>query len=195
MTTSLKFTSLKTNSLVLNNISWDKFKQIEATFKDIEAVRFIYLDETLEITMNLSREHEQVKSLIAALLEAYMREKKIRFYMWGSATIGDKTITGQKEPDESYNIHSKKDVPDLVIEVIFTSGDLKILEIYRRIGVSEVWFWKDGLLTVYYLQDNQYIRVSTSKLLSDLNLKVLSEYINYHDQYDAVNEFIDYLKS
>jgi Uma2 family endonuclease len=55
------------------------------------------------------------------LLDAYLRAKNLRFYSGGSATLGNKEITGRKEPDESYNIHSKKDIPDLIIEVIVTS--------------------------------------------------------------------------
>jgi len=102
--------------------------------------------------------------------------------MWGSTTLGNKQITGRKEPDESYNIHSKKDIPDFVIEVIITSGDIKILEIYRRIGISEVWFYQDGLLTVYSLQNEQYIKVNQSQLLPELNLETFPKYITYPDQ-------------
>jgi Uma2 family endonuclease len=182
------------NKLVLDGITWEKFEQIETTFQDIEGVRFIYLDGELEIVMSPSKAHESTKSLIGHLLETYMRLKGIRFYMWGSATLGNKEITGRKEPDESYNINSKKDIPDLIIEVIITSGDINILEIYRRLGVSEVWFWEDGVLTVYTLKNDQYFKVNQSQLLPDLDMKLLTKYILYHDQYDAVNEFINELK-
>lgn len=194
MITTLEKPTLQPNKLLLNGISWEKFEQIETTFQDIEGVRFIYLDGNLEIIMNLSTEHEDFKSTIGILLEAYMRAEKIRFYRKGSATLGDQKITGRKEPDESYNIHSKKDIPDLIIEIIVTSGDIKILEIYRRIGIPEVWFWEDGLLRIYTLQDNQYKKVNQSNLLPELNLELFTKYVNYHDQYDAVTEFINSLK-
>jgi Uma2 family endonuclease len=177
------------NKLVLNWISWEKFEQIESTFQDIEGVRIIYLDGELEIVMSPSQAHEDAKSTIGILLEAYLRAKKIRFYRRGSATLGNKEITGRKEPDESYTINSKKNIPDLVIEVIITSGDINILEIYRRLGVSEVWFWEDGVLTIYSLQ-NSYQKVETSVLLPDLDVQLLTKYITYHDQYDAVTEFL-----
>jgi Uma2 family endonuclease len=194
MTITLEKPREQNNHLVLTGISWSKFEQIETAFQDIEGVRFIYLDEELEIIMNVSREHEHAKRLIGNLLETYMRQKGIRFYMWGNATIGNKEITGRKEPDESYNIHSKKDIPDLIIEVIVTSGGIEILEIYRRIGIPEVWFYSDGLLNIYCLTDNQYQKVNKSQLLPDLDLQLLTKYINYYDQYDAVTEFIDLLK-
>ena len=46
--------------------------------------------------MNLGKEHEYYKSTISLLLEAYFQEKGIRFYKTGSATLGNKHITGQK---------------------------------------------------------------------------------------------------
>ena len=194
MTALLETPQTQPNKLVLDGISWEKFEQIESTFQDVEGVRFIYLDGDLEIVMSPSQAHEDAKSTIGVLLEAYMKVRKIRFYRRGSATLGNKEITGRKEPDESYNIYSKKDIPDLIIEVIVTSGDINILEIYRRIGIPEVWFYEDGLLTVYSLKNNQYIKVNNSELLPELNLETFTKYINYHDQYDAVTEFIDELK-
>lgn len=182
-----------TNKLVLNYITWEKFEQIEKTFQGIEGVRFIYLDGELEIIMSSSKKHEDTKSTISLLLEAYMRAKKIRFYTRGSPTIGNKQITGRKEPDESYNIYAKKNIPDLVIEVIITSGDINILEIYRRIGISEVWFYENDLLTVYSLKDDKYIKVKQSQLLPELNLENFIKYVNYTDQYDAVTDFINSL--
>ena len=120
MTTTLQKAIVPNNHLVLTGITWEKFEQIETTFQDIEGIRFIYLDGELEIIMNLGQEHEYYKRTISLLLEAYCREKRVRFYAGGSATLGNKNITGRKEPDESYTIHSKRDIPDLIIEVIFS---------------------------------------------------------------------------
>ncbi len=139
--------------------------------------------------MILSSEHEYYKRTISLLLEAYLRQKNIRFYSGGSATLGNKQITGQKEPDESYNLYEKKVIPDLLIEVIVTSGNINILEIYKRIGIPEVWFWQDGLLKIYHLQEI-YQQVENSILLPDLDIKLLIKYIDYYDQYDAVNDFL-----
>lgn len=194
MKTTLENPIIQTNMLVLNGISWEKFAEIERTFEDIEGVRFIYLDGELEILMNLSKEHEEAKSTICMLLDTYMREKGIRFYKKGSATLGNKNITGRKEPDESYNIYTKKEIPDLIIEIIVTSGGIEVLEIYRRIGVPEVWFWEDGLLTINTLKENKYEKVNQSQLLPELDLESFTKYIHYYDQYDAVTEFINYLK-
>jgi Uma2 family endonuclease len=179
--------------LALSGISWSKFEEIEAAFSDIAGVRFIYLDGVLEI-MTLSPEHEDTKSTIGLLLEAYMREQEIRFYTRGSATLGSQEIGGRKEPDESYNLETKKAIPDLVIEVILTSGAIDKLELYKRIGIPEVWFWEDGVLQVHHLQE-EYNQLEYSQLLPDLDLNLLAKYITYHDQYDAATEFLRELKS
>ncbi|MGC9527717.1 MAG: hypothetical protein ACP5D7_19460 [Limnospira sp.] len=76
-----------------------------------------------------------------------------------------------------------------MLEVIVTSGAIDALEIYRGIGIPEVWFWEDGLLKVYVLRDS-YHRVKRSDLLPDLDFNLLTKYICYHDQYDAVTEFL-----
>ncbi|MEI6328611.1 MAG: Uma2 family endonuclease [Pseudanabaena sp. ELA645] len=180
------------NHLILTGISWFQFAAIEATFADIEGVRFAYLDGILEI-MTLSQEHEDTKCTIGLLLEAYLRESGIRFYKRGSATLGNKQLNGRKEPDESYNLITKKAVPDLVIEVILTSGSIDLLQLYQRIGIPEIWLWEDGVLDVYHL-NKSYQKVERSELFPDLDLNIISKYIIYHDQYDAVTEFIRELK-
>ena len=75
------------------------------------------------------------------------------------------------------------------MEITVTSGGINKLEIYRRLRVAEVWFWEDGLLSVYCLQGDSYIKVSKSTLLPDLDLDLLSKYALRADQYDAVTEY------
>ncbi|MFP4133947.1 MAG: Uma2 family endonuclease [Halothece sp.] len=179
---------IKNHSLQLSGINWQQFKSIETSFDSISGVRLIYLDGALEIVI-LGKEHEYYKSTISLLLEAYLRAKKIRFYRQGSATLGDQEITGQKEPDESYSIGSQKERLDLVIEVVVSSGGINTLEIYKRIGIQEVWFWEDSVLKIYSLQET-YQLLEKSSLFPDLNVEVLTKYITYYDQYDAVTEFL-----
>jgi Uma2 family endonuclease len=173
--------------LTFYGISWSKLEAIEAAFENVAGVRFTYLDGILEI-MTVSPEHEETKSTIGLLLEAYMRQKGIRFYVKGGPTLGSEEQNAKKEPDESYNLETKKAIPDLVIEVIFTSGGINKLELYQRIGVPEVWFWEDGLLKLYRLRD-RYEQIERSELLPDLDIALLSRYTLYADQYDAVTEF------
>jgi Uma2 family endonuclease len=180
----------KESYVLLDNVSWEQLEQLDVTLAGTGA-RLIYLDGILEIMSPLSDEHEDSKSTLSRLLEAYMRAKKIRFYVRGSATLGKKENKTRREPDESYNLGTKKPIPNLVLEITVTSGGVNKLEIYKRLGVAEVWFWEDGLLSVYALQDGEYKPVNQSILLPDLDLELLAQYSRMADQFDAVNEYTE----
>ena len=175
--------------ITLYDVSWEKFEAIESALEGFADVRLVYLDGTLDIMTPLSDEHEDGKSTIGRLLELYFIEKDIRSYARGSKTIGNIGLGGRKEPDESYNLEIKKDIPDLVIEVVVTSGGVNVLEIYRRIQVPEVWFWQKGKLSLYCLREQQYAQVEQSELLPELDLALLVKCANMPDQYDAILEF------
>ncbi len=183
-----KPTSSKTSYVLLYNVSWEQLEQLDIILAGTSA-RLTYLDGILEIMSPLSDDHEDAKSTVSSLLEVYMREKKIRFYMRGSATIGKKKDKTRREPDESYNLGTKKPIPDLIVEITVTSGGINKLEIYKRLGVPEVWFWEDDFLSVYSLQDSEYTKVSKSALLPDLDLDLLGRYSRMADQYDAIEEY------
>lgn len=79
-----------------------------------------------------------------------------------------------------------------MLEVVVTSGGVDKLEGYRRLGISEVWFWEDGVLNLYHLTaDNSgYEQVENSVLLPQLPLDIFCRYVTYHDQFDAVDQFL-----
>lgn len=192
MTQTAVKNSVTDSCLTLKEVSWSQFESLEAAFESVGGIRFAYLDGILEI-MTVSPEHEETKSTLSVLLEAYLREKSIRFYIKGGPTLGSKELGARKEPDESYNLQTKKAIPDLVIEVVFTSGGIDKLQLYKRLGIPEVWFWEDGVLSIYCLRE-EYEQVDRSELLPELDIALLVRYITYFDQYDAVIEFIKNLR-
>jgi Uma2 family endonuclease len=179
---------------VFPRITWEQFEAIERSFESVSGVKFRYLDGQLEI-MTISPEHEDFKSTIRRLIEAYLEEANIRFYSRGGPSLGNQEIAARSEPDESYNLGSRKPYPDFVIEVVITSGGVDKLEGYCRMGVTEVWFWEDGVLEIYRLRANGYEKLSSSELLPNLPLDLFCQYITYHDQYDAVREFRQMMRS
>jgi Uma2 family endonuclease len=185
--------TLKTGSVLLSNVTWETLEKLDEAMTGTGA-RLTYLDGCLEIMAPLSESHETPKKTCAQLVEAYMRTKRIRFYASGSATIGMKALGARKEPDESYCLGERKPVPDIAIEITVTSGGIDVLEIYRRIGVQEVWFWEDGVISVYCLRSTGYELVRQSELLPELDLRSLEFYSRMADQYDAVNAFIQTLQ-
>ena len=184
--------SITDSCLTLKGVSWSQFESLEAAFESFGGIKFAYLDGILDI-MTVSPEHEDTKSTIGILLEAYLREKGIRSYRRGGPTLGSKEQGARKEPDESYNLQTKKAIPDLAIAVIFTSGGIDKLQLYKRLGIPEVWFWEDGVLSIYYLRED-YEQVDRSEFLPELDIALLVRYVTYFDQYDAVTEFIKALR-
>ena len=69
----------------------------------------------------------------------------------------------------------EKEFPDLVLEIALTSGGVNKLEIYRRFGVPEVWFWRRNTLEIFALRDDGsgYERISRSRLLLQLDVALL----------------------
>ncbi len=181
--------------VTLYDVTWEQFKGIEAQLKDNRNVRLSYLSGKLEIMSPIGDRHERVKRTFGLLLEAYMRELKIRFYARGGFTLEEPGYASGT-PDESYCIGTDKSTPDIVIEIIVTSGSINRKELYKPKKVPEVWFWKSDTLRIFRLNTaGEYEEVTRSGFFPDLDPQLLLRYIAYPDQYDAVQEFIQAIRS
>ena len=175
--------------VTLKDVSWEQFKGIEAQLEENRNVRLSYLSGILEIMAPIGEKHEKVKRTLGYLLEAYMKQLGIRFYGRGGFTIEEPGYASGT-PDESYSIGTEKEVPDIVIEVIVTSGTINRTELYKPKKVPEVWFWKSNEIKIFRLtEDGEYQQVNRSGFFPDLDLALLLHYIAMPDQYDAVVEF------
>lgn len=170
---------------------WEKFKLIQQALEDSPGVRLAYYEGTIEILMP-GEDHEFFKSIIGFLIELFLVERGVEFIPAGSMTQ-EREGTASAQADESYWIEQKKAVPDLSIEVVFTSGGTSKLARYQALGVPEVWFWEDGLFTLYHLHQDGYERVDRSELpgLSQLDITLLSAcvLIAQRSRVEAVREF------
>jgi Uma2 family endonuclease len=176
--------------VTLQDVSWEQFKGIEAQLSDNRNIRLSYLSGVLEIMSPIGRKHESVKRTLGYLLEAYMRKSGIRFYGLGGYTLEEPGYASGT-PDESYNIGAEKEVPDIIIEVIVTSGTINRKELYRPKKIPEVWFWKSSSIKIFRLnQIGEYEEVARSGFFPDLDPALLLRYLAMTDQYDAVQEFI-----
>lgn len=126
---------------IISGVSWEGYESLLNELGDSLKYRVTYLDGVLEL-VSASRRHETNKTIIGSLLEAYCQEKRIRYFPLGSTTFRKEEKRGGTEPDESYCIREDKEFPDLAIEVVVTSGGIDKLEVYKRLGVREVWFFK-----------------------------------------------------
>ncbi len=170
---------------LISRVSWEQYEAVLADLGDSPVYRVTFLDGTLEI-MSPSRRHEVSTENIGGLLEAYFEETRTRFWRLGSTTFRRDETSGGTEPDKSYNLGTEKEFPDFAIEVIVTSGGIDKLEVYRRLGVTEVWFFQDDGFAVYRLQGEAYERMATSELLAEVDLALLADYAMHPDPLEAL---------
>ncbi|MFK0732963.1 MAG: Uma2 family endonuclease [Gloeotrichia echinulata GP01] len=180
-----------------SGISWEIYEALLAKLEDNSHYRVIYLDGVLEI-VSPSLRHEKFKKRLGALLETYLDENGFQYTPMGSTTLRNRLKKAGAEPDECYCIGEEKDIPDLVIEVIVTSGSINKLETYRRLGIAEVWFWESNRLKIYHLREEipsvfketyGYAEIEGSELLPELNISLLEECTLISDHTTAKREF------
>jgi Uma2 family endonuclease len=166
----------KDKLFICSNTSWDEYEAILQQ-KANSAYRISFLNDVLKI-MSPSRNHEIIKDFIYLLIVAYCDVIELDYYPLGSTTLKQKDKSVGKEPDTSFCFNSLKQIPDLAVEVIFSSGSVEDLEKYQKLGVKEVWFWINNQLEIYILIDDSYKKQNSSDNLAGLNIKLLNKYIS-----------------
>lgn len=161
---------------VLNNVTWEEFNELLDLLPDNRGTLFRYLKGELEI-MAPGRNHELIKQRFCTLFELYLMEKEIDYIALGSITFRKTGLKKSVEPDQCYCLNEEKDYPDLVFEVVITSGGIDLLEIYKDFGVREVWFWKQDQITIFILENGEYQESSNSFLDPDLEKAILEKYL------------------
>lgn len=174
--------------VVLGAASWQDFETILAIRGDRAGPRLYYLDGAIEI-VNTSKAHEARKATIARLLATWALDSSIELNGFGSWTLKDEMREVGAEPDECYIVgDADKDIPDLAIEVESPcSTGLAKPEIYRRLGVRELWIlMSDNTLVIRVLENDQWIQQATSSLLPALDPAWLVSFLEIMPQSAAV---------
>jgi Uma2 family endonuclease len=180
----------------LHGATWDDYQRLLAVRGDCSAPRIAFLEGELEI-MSPSRVHESIKGRIGCLVEVYCLERGIEFSTYGSWTLGDESVERGAEPDECYVFGevAAPARPDLAIEVVWTSGGIDKLEIYRKLGVREVWYWRKGRITPYQLGGEAYEAIATSEALAGIDLDQLASFLDRPTTSQSIREYRDALTS
>jgi Uma2 family endonuclease len=63
------------------------------------------------------------------------------------------------------------------------------LEIYRKLGVREVWRYRRGKLTVHLLAGTRYQVAPRSAILPELDLDELVGFLDHPTTYDAIRAY------
>jgi Uma2 family endonuclease len=166
-----------TDQRIIYQGTWAQFKLMQQAFDCPPGVRLFYYNGTIELLMP-GRQHEVFASIIGYLITTYLVEKGIFFQPTRSMTQEKEGVVSA-QADESFCIGEVKPIPDLSIEVVFTSGGTPKLDRYKALGVFEVWFWEDGVLRLYGLQNGSYELITVSRIagLSELDLGLLERCI------------------
>lgn len=154
--------------------TWEQFKHIQKGLEGSPGVRLAFYDGVVEIFMP-GHAHEIFKKIIGYLIETFFFEQQVSVVPTGSVTQ-EQLGEAAAQADESYCFGTVKPIPDLSIEVIFTSGSVAKLKRYRALGVPEVWFWQDGLFTLHRLTPDGYVPIDHSQIreLAELDMALLT---------------------
>jgi Uma2 family endonuclease len=153
------------SQVTIQDVSWEEFESILLELGEKRSARIAYSHSTLEIMVPLP-EHEKPKDLIADMVKILLKKTGRKYEPFGSTTFKRENIAGV-EPDACFYIENYQSMinrrrlepndppPDLAIEIDVTS--LTTIDAYQAIAVPELWVYHDGQLSIYLLQNSNYI--------------------------------------
>lgn len=167
----------------ITGVTWESYAAIAEARGDRPSPRLTFHEGVLEL-MSPSRSHEVIKTLMARLVEAWAIENDVDLNGVGSWKVENKPIAAA-EPDECYildtvpNDENDPQRPDLAIEVVWRHGGFAKLEVWRALGVPEVWVWKDDALHVFVDQGAGFTpsKGNRSPLLPTMDVDLLASFI------------------
>jgi Uma2 family endonuclease len=175
----------------LSGVTWADYLRLLEIRGDHSAPRMTYLEGTLEI-MSPSATHEEIKSYVGCLVEAWCLERGVEFTPLGSWTLKNKREERGAEADECYIFGTEREGrrrPDLAIEVIWTSGGINKLDVYRKLRVREVWYCENGRIKVYVLRGVAYEAVRASEALPGIDLEQLVSFLDRPTASQAIRDY------
>lgn len=171
----------------LDGVDWDFYQRLLDATRD-GALRITYDRGRLEIEMP-SKLHERLKTLAHDCLTAYCAHRRIVVEPAGSTTWKRQDRDGGLEADESYyfvhacdmaaadevDLEAGDPPPELAVEIDLSPPRVSKQSVYARLGVPEIWRWRDERLTVL-LRDasGTYSPADRSRCLPDFPLDRLA---------------------
>ena len=175
--------------MYLYDVPWEEYEALLRTRGESGTPRITYLEGTVEL-MAPSRYHELDKKRLARLIETWAYERGVALEGYGSWTVKNRGEERGAEADESYVVgeHDRDaiEAPDIAVEVVWTSGGIDKLEVWRRLGVREVWIWQDGALKFHVRDGDRYQERARSEMLPELDPSFLAEPMAAPSQHEAI---------
>ena len=176
--------------ILLCGVRWETYESLLADMQDSHAAQFAYDRGVLEI-MAPSYEHDNLKHIIAVLVEVLAGELEIDIEGGGSTTFRRQDLARGFEPDECFyiqhaeRVRGKKQIdlaqdppPDLIIEIDITSPSLNKFLIFAALGIPEVWRHDGARVAIFTLVDDDYVERAESVVLPKVTSAILTELID-----------------
>jgi Uma2 family endonuclease len=129
--------------------------------------------------------------MIGCLVEVWCLHHGVEFSTYGSWTLESRKTKRGAEPDECYVFGqvAEPDRPDVAIEVVWTAGGIDKLDVYRKLGVREVWYWRRGRIQVHALRGERYEAIGASEALPGLDLDQLAGFLDRPTTSRAIRDY------
>ncbi|HEU4389465.1 MAG TPA: Uma2 family endonuclease [Blastocatellia bacterium] len=200
----------KDTVVLFHNATWNDYEELIAQVGEAAGLRISFNDGTLKV-MTLSHKHEQLVRFIDGLVSTVRLRLSINILFFGSATRRTRKKKKGVEPDGSFYVQTASVIgnridldmevdppPDVVVEVDINHDSRDNYPIYAAFGVPEIWRYDGEELTIYLLQETDYVRTETSLALPMLDCRVLTDYLRRMQkdgELDAILAFDEWLKS
>jgi Uma2 family endonuclease len=185
--------------VVLSDVSWQQFEKLLAELGPDRQTRLTYWRGKLEMMTPVDA-HERCSKLLDSLILLLTDELNIPLTSLSPILLIQPDLGCATEPDTCYYLEEQpptrdldlgQDVPpDLVVEVALTRSNIDKLPIYASLGIPEVWRYLTtadedlmlkGQLSIYQLQDEDYVEQPRSEAFPFLSAARILEFMEQSD--------------
>ncbi len=186
-----------TQRVMLENISWQTYQALLAEMGKHRALRLTYDEGTLEIKMP-SKLHEIINRLLELIITALAEELSLSIKGYGSTTLDREDLQKGVEPDSCFYIQNANRLqgldpelpedlpPDLAVEVDVTSSSTRRMEVYKLLGVPEVWRYTKQGVTISHLENGEYVDCAFSPTFQIISAEILAEFLQHRQTTDDI---------
>jgi Uma2 family endonuclease len=184
-----------TQRVTLRGISWQTYKQLLTELGDRRTSRLTYTQGILEVIMPSDR-HETHKKLLERMIETLTEELNLPAKSFGSTTLNREDLEKGAEPDSCYYIQNVSRIrgrtinlatdppPDLVVEVDISNPSSQRIEIYKQLGVPEIWRYSNSTVQIYHLQEGEYRFSDFSRTFPIASTAVINQFLQQAETED-----------
>jgi Uma2 family endonuclease len=196
--------------LILPNVTWDEYEELLEQVGEPAGLRISYDEGRLKV-MSLSAEHEKYARFIEKMMTAMSLRLRLVILSFGSATMKKRRAEKGNEPDACFYVQTAPAIgnriqldfaidppPDIAVEVDVHHDSDDKFAIYAGLGVPEIWLFDRTKLTIYLLQNGQYVESDRSRDLPMLSSRVLTDFLRrlpVEGEFQALLAFDEWLQS